>query len=300
MVSQLKFQTKMKMKYFYISQIILLIITGTAFSQVVVDQKLLLIENSKTLYGNFKIELQVKCQNPPTARTLGSATIDIIYDSTKLRFINGSDWNSSMSLANGYTRFIQSNNSESGTNRAVRIGVLGTNVNINGGGDPPGYDLKDYYDTWVRANFIIINNSNPVSLIIKTVTNQIGFFENPHNEPFTNVINNQNLSEPINLINILLPVSSEGESFMDYKISNNFPNPFNPETTFKISVKHNTEFLIRLYDINSKLIYSDSRTFYVNNESFYKLKMINIPSGIYFIVFTSNQFSEKFKIAYLK
>lgn len=290
----------MKTKYFFIIQIILLITFIEAFGQMIVDQKLLLIENSKTLYGNFKIDVQVKCQNPITARTLGSATIDIVYDSTKLRFVSGSDWNTSISASNGYTRFIQSNNSESGTTRAVRVAILGTNINGNGGGDPPGYDLSNVYDTWVRANFIILNTTNPVSLTIKNVTNQIGVFENPHNEPNSFVINNQTLSSPINLINIALPVNTGSETSNDYKISNNYPNPFNPETTFKISVKNATKFLINVYDISSKLINSESRVFYGNNDYLYNLKMNEYPSGTYFVVFNSNHYSEKFKIVLLK
>lgn len=295
-----KYLIKMRTKYLFIIQIILLLTIKITFGQMIVDQKILLIENSKTLYGNFSVDLQVKCQNSTEARTLGSATIDIVYDSTKLRFMSGSDWNSSISYFNGYTTSIQSNNSESGTNRAIRIVALGTNVNVLGGGNPPGYDLKDVYDTWVRANFIILNTSNPVSLTVKNITNQIGVFENLHNDPRSFVINNQTLSPPINLINIALPVNTGSEMSNDYKISNNYPNPFNPETAFKISVKNTTKFLINVYDISSKLINSESRVFYGNSDCLYDLKMNEYPSGTYFVVFNSNHYSQKFKIVLLK
>lgn len=195
------------LKNIFIILLFLLSINNYSVCQTVtLQQRLLLNRNDAVVGGTFSIDYQVKGTNLTSACTLGSATVDIIYDSTKLRYIDDPVWNPLISYFTGYFINIQSNNSESGTNRAVRIFIGGTNVNVMGGGNPPGYNLLDVYDTWVTAKFIILNTSNPVSLTIKNITNQIGLFENLHNNPKTFVINNQILSEPIG-IDVPLPVS---------------------------------------------------------------------------------------------
>lgn len=278
----------------------LLVLNKDSNSQASIEQKLILIENSKTLLGNFKIEAQIKGSNLPIANTLGSTTIDIIYDSTKLRFVNGSDWHTGITSANGYSRSIQSNNSETGNIRAVRIGILGFNVNGNGGGTPPGYDITTNYETIVRMNFIILNTTLPVSLTIKNATNQIGLFENHNNEPNTGIIMDQNLSNPINLVNIALPVLLNEDIINDSISLNNFPNPFNNSTIIKYYIPNNSFTQILLFNNTGKLLETLIGTYLTRGHYTLRLNLSHYSSGIYYLQLKHNGAIKSKKILIIK
>jgi len=181
--------------------LVTLLILGFAFvcnAQITIDQALAVVTNEMTLNGDFQIELQVKGTNLPAANTLGSATIDIEFDNSKLTYVSSSNW--AFGFAQGYTRSATDNTT------FIRVFVAGVGVNQNGGGDPPGYDIQTTYDTWVQLNFTITDASGTTNLTIEPTSNAIGLFENYQNEPNTGVINDQPLSTPINILDESLPV----------------------------------------------------------------------------------------------
>jgi hypothetical protein len=163
-----------------------------------IDQKLLVVQNDGTLGGNFRVAIQVKGTSLPVANTLGSATIDVQFDNTKLTYVNATNF--AYGSAQGYTRSANNNTTY------IRWAVTGGGVNENGGGDPPGFDIGTVYATWVQLNFTIANASGSISLTINNATNAIGLFQNHQNEPNTAIITNQTLSAPININNEPLPI----------------------------------------------------------------------------------------------
>jgi hypothetical protein len=159
-----------------------------------IEQQLVVTQNNGV---NFSVAVQVKGTSLPAANTLGSATIDVTYDNTKLTYLNANGW--AFSGAEGYSRSATNN----GT--FIRVGVTGGAVNENGGGDPPGFDIGSSYVSWVTLNFSIQSPEN-TSLGINPATNAIGLFENHSNEPLTGAINNQTLTPPIGIDNEPLPI----------------------------------------------------------------------------------------------
>jgi hypothetical protein len=156
-----------------------------------IDQQLVLVQNDGTVGGNFRVALQVKGTDLPAANTLGSATIDVTFDNTLLTYVNATLW--AFGSAQGYSRSATNNTT------FIRVGVLGSTVNADGGGSPPGFDIGSSYATWVQLNFTIASASGSADLIIDNETNAIGLFENHSNDPETGVINNQTLTPPTNI-----------------------------------------------------------------------------------------------------
>jgi hypothetical protein len=163
-----------------------------------IEQQLIVVTNDKTLNGNFQIAVQVKGTGLTAANTLGSATIDVDFENTKLSYQNATVW--AFGPAEGYARSATNNTTY------IRVGVLGTIVNGNGDGSPAGFDIGASYVTWVQLNFKILDANASANLNIATGSNAIGIFENHSNDPLTGVINDQTLSGPINIINVSLPV----------------------------------------------------------------------------------------------
>jgi hypothetical protein len=183
---------------FMLSLIIFVLGVNINSSAQTIEQRLVIVENQQTLNGAFRVQVQVKGTSLPAANTLGSATIDVQFDNTHFSFVNGTLW--AFGSALGYSRDATNNTT------FIRVGVLGSTVNGDGGGDPPGLDIGSTYTSWVQLNFTILNPAVNTNLTIDNTTNAIGIFENQSNEPKTGVINNQILTTPENIVNVPLPV----------------------------------------------------------------------------------------------
>lgn len=181
----------------------------TLHAQTTIDQKLTVITNSMINGGQFTIEYSLKGTNLSDAKTLGSLNSDILFDSSVLRYTNESNWNESISESAGYDRTVNCNDDD-GVSRSVRIMVQGLNVNSDSGKSLSGYNIQNSFAAVVRLNFIILDNSKPATILIKSATNQIGIFEFPGNNPNSFVINDQLLSAPLNIEDQPLPVALSG------------------------------------------------------------------------------------------
>ena len=186
--------------------LIITIIPSVARLQTV-EQKLNLISNSRILGGEFIIDFQIKGTALGSLTTLASFNADVLYDSTLLRFISGTNWHAELTSQEGYNCYIQSNPDDSINTRAVRIAILGASVNENNGTPSAGFDLTEEYVSIVRMNFIILDVSKSASIRIKTATNQFGTFLNQNNSPNTFEILNSLLSPPTYINNEPLPVA---------------------------------------------------------------------------------------------
>ena len=132
-----------------------------------------------------------------SANTLGSATIDVNYDSSKITYNYTESYNSfaSILLTNAY-------NSDAVNNTDfIRIGITGNVNSVR-----PGLDIGTGYFTWIELNFTISSTSDTTSLTIASRSNAIGLYENHQNNPTTYVINDQPLSSPVEILNEPLPV----------------------------------------------------------------------------------------------
>ncbi len=170
------------------------------------NEKLVVLQNTNT---NLKIAVQVKGNDLPPAKTLGSSTIDVTYDNTLLTFNNATNWK--YGTSNGYARSATNNNGY------VRIQSNGTTVNQNGGGSPAGYDLKTNYENWVVLNFIKDVNTEIINLNIKASSNKIGLFKNSNNEPKTDEIVNYNNTK-INRTGVTIQPNQTYNTTFDEKI----------------------------------------------------------------------------------
>ncbi|MBI5402251.1 MAG: putative Ig domain-containing protein [Ignavibacteriae bacterium] len=89
---------------------------------------------------------------------------------------------------------------------------------------------------------------------------------------FLNVVNNTYIHEP------------NGQIINDYKLFQNFPNPFNPSTVISYSLPYNSNVSLKLYDVAGKeiavLVNSNLKSglYDVNLD----ISKLNLTSGIYF------------------
>jgi hypothetical protein len=192
------------LKYWIIAFLIMLNFTDI-FGQASIDQKLSIYFNSLTNGGEFSVDYKIKGSDLSSAKTLGSLNADLIYDSSVIRFNKASNWNTSLSQAKGYEKFV-SNNEEIGTTRSIRIMINALNVNGDSILTQQGYNLENDYAIVLRLYFIIIDNSKSLTLSFKSSTNQIGLFANPGNNPNTFEIDDQVLSKPIIIQDEPMPV----------------------------------------------------------------------------------------------
>ena len=168
-----------------------------------IEQKLSLVTDDNHPGGNLVFDVQVKGTSLTSANTLGSATIDVQFDNTKLSYQSADTWAFGAGL--GYDR--------SATNNItfIRVGVTGGAVGPSQG--TSGFDIGTSYIAWVRLHFLITSDGI-TNLTIDSGTNQIGLFENHANDPDTppapgaGVINDQTLTAPdvIEATNVPLPV----------------------------------------------------------------------------------------------
>lgn len=95
-------------------------------------------------------------------------------------------------------------------------------------------------------------------------------------------------------------IIKETRFISEFKLYDNYPNPFNPTTTIKFSVKQYSTVSIKLYDITGKLI----KEIYNGNlnSGLYSilLNASDLNSGIYFINFIAGNYTENKKIILLK
>lgn len=86
----------------------------------------------------------------------------------------------------------------------------------------------------------------------------------------------------------------------DFKLFEPYPNPFNAVVTIPFELEKNSHVIARLFDIKGRLV-----DVFINEEKtagFHKFsyKVETIPTGVYFIRFTTNTGSDVKKIIFLK
>ena len=77
----------------------------------------------------------------------------------------------------------------------------------------------------------------------------------------------------------------------DFRLQQNFPNPFNPSTTFRFDLKIDANISIKIYDVSGRVIANVlNNAFYSSGSKqfMYDFSNIGISSGVYFYSLIAN------------
>jgi hypothetical protein len=186
--------------------IIALFITTQMFAQATIQTRLAVTQNDGTNGGFFKVAVQAKGTDLTASNTIGSATIDINFDNTKLApviIIANNVQATYHSIIGGYAArgvtYISAG-------PYVRLTIAGSNINDHFDGTYAGLDLTASYVTLATINFTILDNAAITNLSIPVGSLSLGLFQAHNNEDLSNVIIPQSMSAPENLFNEPLPV----------------------------------------------------------------------------------------------
>lgn len=273
--------------------LLLMLISGGIINdaQATVDQKLSIVKDDKTAGGQFSITIEVKGTGLTAARTLGSATIDVKFDTTKLTYVDASKW--AFGGPDGYNRSANNNGG------FIRIAITGGGVNENNNGTPKGYDIDTAYAAWVQVNFSIIV-AEPYLLTIDSVSNAVSLFENQGNDPNNGVINSQPLSPPINITGTSAVVAQRPGIPAEFALDQNYPNPFNPSTQIDFALPRQEQVTLDVFNVLGQKVAT-----LVNGPlppGFYtqKFDAAGLSSGLYFYRLRAGQLTFLKKMLMIK
>ena len=175
------------------------------------------------------------------------------------------------------------------------IGYVSTSINEMFIYDPHAVDPDN--------NEIFFNYSNYPSWLVVADSLLLGNVPvTATDTSFSLMISDGELKDSINVIIIVQDASLVNSLNMptDFKLYNNYPNPFNPMTSIKIDIPHNTKVELYVYDVNGRLVdelYNGQLNAGVHTASW---NAYNQPSGIYFIQFKSDAYNDVIKCTLLK
>lgn len=86
----------------------------------------------------------------------------------------------------------------------------------------------------------------------------------------------------------------------EYELFNNYPNPFNPSTTIKYSLKDDGIVKIVVYDLLGRIVKELINTYKTAGNYEILFDATQLTSGIYFYTMTSNSFSDTKKLLLIK
>jgi hypothetical protein len=112
----------------------------------------------------------------------------------------------------------------------------------------------------------------------------------------------------LNIVDHTFIHESNGQIIKDYKLFQNFPNPFNPSTVISYSLSNNSNVSVKLYDVLGKEIVTLVDSFQKTGVYDINLDMskLNLSSGIYYYALSASEqnsgkiFRETKIMSYLK
>ncbi|MCF8265875.1 MAG: glycoside hydrolase family 99-like domain-containing protein [Melioribacteraceae bacterium] len=120
---------------------------------------------------------------------------------------------------------------------------------------------------------------------------------------FNLIANDQLPVAKAKLDSILNPTSVVNESLFNpikFKLSNTYPNPFNPETTFQLSVPEDSEISVKIFDVLGNEVAKIASGHFSSGEYRFSWVASEETSGIYFVKAESNGYFESKKIILMK
>ncbi|GJQ60970.1 MAG: hypothetical protein SCALA702_00230 [Melioribacteraceae bacterium] len=148
------------------------------------------------------------------------------------------------------------------------------------------------------SNFIMLTDTNFAE--IGTVLSETIYIK-------TVAVDNQgNESTPSDAMQVIVTAQRENDNIeFEDKLFNNYPNPFNPETKIRFSLKEESLVTIKIFDIRGELIKKESEKLYPAGGHEVSLNLSNFASGIYIVTLQVEQggkpiFTDSKKITLLK
>jgi hypothetical protein len=134
-------------------------------------------KNDMIVGGDFWLDLQVRITGGTSPRTLNSLTADVYFGS-EINYVNADTW--AYGFMQGYST------SAIDLTSYIRAGTTGNNVNSEGGGSPPGWNVTGSWQTIVTLKFTIAVATS-VSIFISDNTDAAAYFNNLSNNPLGGV-----------------------------------------------------------------------------------------------------------------
>ncbi|MBL1214917.1 MAG: T9SS type A sorting domain-containing protein [Ignavibacteriae bacterium] len=266
-------------KCFFIVTTLILFVSSSFYGQTTIEQWLDVVRNDGVVGGEFHVAINVKGTDLTITNTLGSATIDVVYNNSQLNYLGGAI--GVIIGSDGYSLSLDDN----GT--VVRFGVTGGGVGPAFTDDGPGHDLLETYETFITVHFQIVDDQLPADLFIAEATNQIGLFDSHANSNSSGIINNQTLSLPIEILNEPLPIElvSFAANYSNLKIGLEWQTATEIDNYgFEIERKEaetenaqwrNISFIAGAGNSNSKISYTYFDENLKSDHYFYRLKQID-------------------------
>lgn len=160
--------------------VILLIISLIIPISILADTvafKTVVSKNDMTVGGDFWLDVQMQITAGTSPRTLNSLTADV-YFGNEISYASADNW--AYSYLDGYSVIAVALPSELPT--YIRVGTTGNNVNANGDGIPPGWNVTTSWQTVVTLKFTIVTATS-VNISIRDATNDAAYFNNIANNP---------------------------------------------------------------------------------------------------------------------
>ncbi|MFA5012700.1 MAG: 5'-nucleotidase C-terminal domain-containing protein [Ignavibacteria bacterium] len=95
-------------------------------------------------------------------------------------------------------------------------------------------------------------------------------------------------------------ISNETSRITGYKLYNNYPNPFNPETNIKFSVPKDGNVVIKIFDIRGKEIAEVVNKFFRTGEYTVKYNAKILSSGVYFYRMSAEDYNDTKKMVLVR
>lgn len=95
-------------------------------------------------------------------------------------------------------------------------------------------------------------------------------------------------------------IVNETTNITGFKLYNNYPNPFNPETNIKFSIPKDGNVVIKIYDLSGKEIKEAVNRYYNAGEYIIRFNAEGLSSGIYFYSMSANGFSQTRKMVLVR
>ena len=86
----------------------------------------------------------------------------------------------------------------------------------------------------------------------------------------------------------------------DFFISETFPNPFNPQTSFNYGIPYSTYIDIKIYNSIGQIVYKSDKKYHQAGIYTFIWNPINLTSGIYYIQLKSGDMIINKKTTYIK
>ena len=262
-----------------------------------VQMRVSILDSDTSATGAVIVNVEAKVTDISPS-TLGSATVDLDYDTSLLTYVTVID--SDINPGNqGYSYSANDLTGDpvtgNGSGSYVRLTVAGSNVG-SGFGKEAGFDVTTDYVNFGTLEFTITDDgatADNLSLFLRTGSLSVGFFENQSNDPETGVITEATVDEILDANNFVLPVEQFALGMdEEYLLGNPFPNPFSSEARFTFAVREPQPVRIEVYNMVGQRVAVVMDGDVSGNELHrFSINAARLANGVYHLRATGKTFS---------